>query len=75
MVSINRQLGSKREQTYIAYYARVSYGRPSLAGSRASAAALSAVLRTTTLSYGKNAIFRPLPSRNPSTDHDEILND
>jgi hypothetical protein len=44
--------------------------------SRASAAALNTVLRTTTHAFlWKHAIFRHLPSRNPSTDQDELLHD
>jgi Alg9-like mannosyltransferase family len=41
----------------------------------ASAAALSTVLRKTTFSYGKHAIFRFLPNQNPSADQYEILRD
>jgi hypothetical protein len=44
--------------------------------SRASAPALSTVLRTTMHAFlWKHAIFRHLPSRNPSTDQNAILHD
>jgi hypothetical protein len=50
--------------------------RASASGSRASAAALSTVFRTTMHAFlWKNAIFSLLPSRNTSTDQNEILQD